>query len=66
VIAPEDFIIVKCLSTRDSDLWDASAVYHALGERLNEALIAKEIKFLAAALGEGLAEKWEKVKQKSG
>jgi len=42
VIAPEDFILLKVLSTRDKDLEDARTVVAALRGRLDEALMRGE------------------------
>jgi hypothetical protein len=50
VLAPEDFVLFKVLSTRERDLEDASTVLRALGSRLDDSLIATEAALLAAEL----------------
>ena len=47
VVSPEDFILLKVLSTRDKDLEDARAVLTALAGRLDEALVRREVDLLA-------------------
>lgn len=42
VIAPEDFVLLKVLSTRDKDLEDARTVLSALGDRLDHELLREE------------------------
>jgi hypothetical protein len=45
-ISPEDFVILKVLSTRERDLEDARSVIEAQRTRLDEALIRSEIEQL--------------------
>lgn len=52
VVAPEDFILLKVLSTRDKDLEDARTVVAALHGRLDEALIRTESASLAREIGD--------------
>jgi hypothetical protein len=47
VVAPEDFIVLKCLATRERDIGDAGNVLAALGDRLDLALIEAEVEQLA-------------------
>lgn len=47
VLAPEDFVLFKLLSTRDRDLEDARAVLVALKERLDVSFIQAEASMLA-------------------
>lgn len=46
VVAPEDFILMKVLSTRDQDLEDARTVFEALRARLDEQLLGSECDLL--------------------
>jgi hypothetical protein len=50
IVSPEDFVIVKVLSTRERDLEDAASVLRELGRRLDLALVEREIAFLADEL----------------
>jgi hypothetical protein len=52
VVCPEDFVLLKVLSTRDKDLEDARTVVAALRGRLDEQLIRDEAARLAAELPE--------------
>lgn len=47
VVTPEDFVLLKVLSTRDRDLEDARSVVSALRGRLDDALLAAEAGRLA-------------------
>ena len=47
IVSPEDFVLLKVLSTRERDLDDAKSVVHALDERLDLALIREEGRRLA-------------------
>jgi hypothetical protein len=47
VLAPEDFVLFKVLSTRDRDLEDAASVVRALGASLDVAAIEREGETLA-------------------
>ena len=50
VVSPEDFVLLKVLSTRDRDLEDARAVIDALGDELDRGLVAREAGLLAAEI----------------
>lgn len=50
VLAPEDFILFKLLSTRDRDLEDARTVLDGLAGRLDLPLISNTVARLASAL----------------
>jgi len=47
VVSPEDFVLLKILSTRDRDYEDAATVLRALGDRLDVALLDEEAATLA-------------------
>ena len=47
VLAPEDFVLFKILSTRDRDLEDAATVLRTLGVQLDRSLIEAEVHTLA-------------------
>lgn len=47
VVSPEDFVLLKLLSTRDRDLEDATSVVTALGTLLDRDLIGAEVELLA-------------------
>jgi hypothetical protein len=65
VLTPEDFVIFKVLSTRELDLEDASSVLHALGPRLDLALLEREIDDLAErARPHPVRERWERVRDR--
>lgn len=50
IVSPEDFVLLKVLSTRDRDLDDAASVLHALSARLDFPVIAREEIALAAEI----------------
>lgn len=50
LLAPEDFVLFKILSTRDRDLEDARAVVAELGSTLDRDLIDREAETLIAEL----------------
>ncbi|HEX7703734.1 MAG TPA: nucleotidyltransferase [Kofleriaceae bacterium] len=50
VVSPEDFVLLKVLSTRDKDLEDARTIIVALRGRLDERLIRDEAALLAAEI----------------
>ncbi len=52
VVSPEDFVLLKVLSTRDKDLEDARTVIAALRGRLDERLMHDEAALLAAEIPE--------------
>lgn len=47
VVSPEDFILMKVLSTRERDLEDARTVLASLGARLGQETITAEIELLS-------------------
>ncbi|MBZ0239036.1 MAG: nucleotidyl transferase AbiEii/AbiGii toxin family protein [Deltaproteobacteria bacterium] len=52
VVSPEDFVLLKLLSTRDRDLEDAASVVSALGTLLDRGLIDAEVALLAGEIGD--------------
>lgn len=52
VVSPEDFVILKVLSTRDRDLEDARSVVASLRARLDFNLIRNEIEMLAGEIAD--------------
>jgi hypothetical protein len=46
IVTPEDFVLLKVLSTRERDLEDAAAVLSALGDRIDRSFIDGEIGLL--------------------
>jgi len=48
ILAPEDVVIFKVLSTREKDLEDGSAIIRQLGEALDIAMIDAEVERLVA------------------
>jgi len=47
LVSPEDFVLLKVLSTRERDLDDASNVLRALGSGLDRSLLQREASALA-------------------
>jgi hypothetical protein len=47
IVSPEDFVLLKVLSTRERDLEDARIVLAALAGRLDDELIEREANTLA-------------------
>lgn len=59
LLAPEDVVIFKVLSTREKDLEDAAAILRHLGDELDLATIGTEIQRLAAEIeGHDVAGRW--------
>ncbi len=52
VVSPEDFVLLKLLSTRERDLEDAASVVTALGTLLDRDLIDAEVGLLADEIGD--------------
>lgn len=50
IVSPEDFVILKVLSTRDRDIDDARSVLRALRGRIDEALIEREVAALVTEI----------------
>jgi len=67
VVSPEDFIVLKVLSTRERDIEDAASVVRALRGRLEWLLIAEEISALALELPDHPCEdRWLRVQREAG
>jgi hypothetical protein len=47
IVTPEDFVLMKILSTRERDLEDAAVVLSALSGRLDRSFMAGEIQRLS-------------------
>lgn len=63
IVSPEDFVILKVLSTRDRDLEDAASVMHELGDRLELTIIAGEIEMLATEITDhAVRARWERAR----
>ncbi len=52
LVSPEDFVILKILSTRDRDIEDAGSVLRALRGRIDLALIEREAQALAGEISD--------------
>ena len=52
IVSPEDFVLLKVLSTRDRDVEDAASVWRTLGPELDRELVERE----AAELGRELTD----------
>jgi len=64
VLAPEDFVIFKLLSTREIDLLDAASVLRGLVGDFETALVERELGALAGTLEDHpLRERWEQVRR---
>lgn len=50
VVSPEDFVLLKTLSTRERDVEDAASVLRSLRGSLDDALIDREAQLLAAEI----------------
>ena len=50
VVTPEDFVVLKLLSTRERDLDDAMSVVRRLGDDLDRASVEREVEWLAREL----------------
>jgi hypothetical protein len=62
VVSPEDFVLLKVLSTRDKDLDDAASVVRREAETLDRAAVTREIALLAAEiLDHDIAARWAAV-----
>ena len=62
VVAPEDFILLKVLSTRDRDLEDARSIVAALRARLDVGLLDQEAALLATEIPDhDIAERYRTV-----
>lgn len=66
VLAPEDFVIFKLLSTRELDLEDAASVIHSLASDLDRDLLEREIGDLAACIeSHPIRDRWDRVRSPS-
>lgn len=52
VLAPEDFVLFKVLSTRERDLEDAASILRALADRIDEPLVEREAALLAREISD--------------
>lgn len=63
IVSPEDFVVLKVLSTRERDVEDARSVLVALSGRLDLELIEREISTLAAAIEDHpILERWARAR----
>jgi len=63
LVTPEDFIILKVLSTRDRDLEDASTVLTALSGRIDSVFIEQEVALLGGEITDhDIAARYERVR----
>jgi hypothetical protein len=66
VLAPEDFVIFKLLSTRELDLKDAASVMRSLASDLELDLLEREIGDLAARIdSHPVRDRWDRVRSPS-
>lgn len=52
VVSPEDFVLLKALSTRDRDVEDARTVVAALGERCDASALRREAALLSSEIAD--------------
>ena len=63
VVAPEDFVVMKILATRERDLEDADTVMWNVAATLDMDLINRELEFLAGEIADHeIAERWRRTK----
>jgi hypothetical protein len=63
LLAPEDFVVFKVLSTRDKDLDDAASVLSTLGAEIDRARIDAEVVTLQDAVPDHpVTERWRRVR----
>ena len=61
IVTPEDFVLMKVLSTRERDLEDAGAVLAALANRVDWAFIDDEIRALSTEIqGHDIADRYRR------
>jgi predicted nucleotidyltransferase len=61
VVAPEDFVILKILATRDRDLEDATSVMRSIGSALDREVIREEVRLLASEIIDyGIDDRWRR------
>lgn len=64
VLAPEDFVLFKVLSTRERDLEDALSVLVSLADRLDSDLLSEEAEALAKEIGDhDVRSRWRRLEQ---
>lgn len=62
VVAPEDFVTMKILATRDRDLEDAAAVIRSVGTALDMKLVNTEIQSLSSEIDDhDIGDRWKRV-----
>jgi hypothetical protein len=67
VVSPEDFVVMKILSTRERDIEDAATVVRALGSDLDVAAIEREVVLLTSEIHDHPAEdRWQRAKAAVG
>jgi len=67
VISPEDFVVMKILSTRDRDVEDAAAVLRALASRIDVDLIKHELGTLSTEITDyDILDRWHRVQELAG
>ncbi len=67
VISPEDFVVMKILSTRDRDVEDAAAVLRALASRIDVDLIKHELGTLSTEITDyDILDRWHRVQELTG
>ena len=66
IVAAEDFVVMKCLATRDKDLDDAASVLRRTGALLDIEAVAREVEILAAELPDvDVRGRWESVRSRA-
>jgi hypothetical protein len=64
VVSPEDFVVLKVLSSRERDLTDAASVLQSFGDKVDGALIESEIEQLAVEIPDhDVLPRWQSSKQ---
>ena len=62
-MTPEDFVVLKILSTRERDLEDASTVLGALFGRIDSTFIEQEVAELAREVSEhDIADRYQRLR----
>ena len=66
VVSPEDFVVLKLLSTRDKDLDDAASVVAREANMLELPLVVAEVKLLSEELSDhDVLGRWDRVVQRA-
>ncbi|MBX3275449.1 MAG: nucleotidyltransferase [Sandaracinaceae bacterium] len=64
LVSPEDFVVLKVLSTRERDLEDAASVMRRLREHVDRGLVEREIDELAALIDDHpIRARYERVRE---